>query len=104
MVQSQIAGRADVHSRSQAHGFHAAEHFDGVGSVAAIAAVDGANFSVFCFSFDDGCVDLSCGQSTPWRMPGLKPEPEFPDGLKCCSVQRPENHFKLLKVFPLRVN
>ena len=79
MVQSQIAGRADVHSRPQAYGFHAAEHFDGVGSVVAIAAVDGANFSVFCFSLDDGCRDLSRGHSTPWRMPGLKPEPEFPD-------------------------
>src|ERR1700730_14639012 len=59
MVQSQIAGGADVHGRSQAYGFHAAEDFDGVGGVVAIAAVEGANFSLFSFSFDDVRVALS---------------------------------------------
>ena len=33
VMQSHLAGRADVHRGAFANGFHAAEHFDGVGSV-----------------------------------------------------------------------
>src|SRR5258708_17941350 len=38
VVQAEIAGRADVHGRTLAHSFHAADHLDGVGGVVVVAA------------------------------------------------------------------
>ena len=66
MVQSHLAGRADVHGGTFAHRFHAAEHFDGVGVVVAVASVDGSQLSVFWLSFVDGS-DLFRGHSAPWK-------------------------------------
>ena len=53
VVQSHLAGRADVHRRTQADGFHAFQNFDGIGGVIAVA-VGGRSFSVSSFRVRDG--------------------------------------------------
>ena len=72
MMQPHLARRPDIHGRTFAHRLHAAEHFDGVGRVVAVASVRGADrshFSVFCFGFYDGSVDLFSGHSAPRKLP-----------------------------------
>src|ERR1700676_247861 len=69
MVQAEIAGRSDVHCRTFADGFHAAEHFDRVGVIVTVASAvsssDRRHNPVFCFGFDDGSIDLFGGHSAP---------------------------------------
>src|SRR5205823_13462107 len=48
-----------------ADGFHPAEHFDRVGGIVAVAAINGSELPVFCFGFDDGSCDLFRGHSAP---------------------------------------
>ncbi len=67
MMQPKLARRANVHCRMLADGFHASEHFDRVGGIVAVAAINGSELPVFCFSFDDGSCDLFRGHSAPWR-------------------------------------
>src|SRR5205809_2312186 len=43
MMQTQFARRSDVHCRPFADGFHAAEHFDRVGGILAVSAINGGN-------------------------------------------------------------
>ena len=57
MMQSQFTGRTDVHRGTLAHGFHPAQHLDGIGGIVSVACDDGRPL-VFCFSFCDG----SCAQ------------------------------------------
>ena len=75
MVQPQLTRRPDVHGGAFADGFHAAQHFDRVGGVIAIAGVERRHLAVFCLGFFDGS-SVQClfgGHSTPWRMPDLSP-------------------------------
>ena len=55
-MQTELAGRADVHCRTLADGFHTAKNFDGVGSVITVAI--GKGFAVFRFSFEDLWIDF----------------------------------------------
>ena len=75
MVQSHFARRADIHRRTLAHGFHAAEHFNGVGIVVAAAIASAAcrgdrrYFFGFCFGFSNGSSDFFGGHSAPRKCP-----------------------------------
>ena len=53
---------------------HAAQHFDGVGVVVAVASIDGSQFPVFWLGFVDGS-DFFRSHSAPWKMPdsGARP-------------------------------
>ena len=68
MVQSHLAGRTDVHGGTFTHRLHAAEHFDGVGVVVAVASIYGSELPVFWLSFVDGS-DFFRSHSAPWKMP-----------------------------------
>ena len=66
VMQAEFARRSDVHGGTFAHGLHAAQHFDRVGVVAAVAVaargrdvrcVDRSHFSVFCFGVCDGSIE-----------------------------------------------
>ena len=78
MVQSHLAGGTDVHGGTLAHRLHAAQHFDGVSVVVAVASIDGSELPVFWLSFVDGS-DFFRSHSAPWKGPdvGLSRHP-FP--------------------------
>ena len=54
MMEPELAGRANVHSRAFAHRFHAAENFDRISGIVAVRAVH-ASFAVFGFFFVSEC-------------------------------------------------
>ena len=61
MMQSHLAGRPDIHRRSQTYCFQTFEHFD---IASGIAAVFGP-FRVVVVWFEEGCCDLFSGHETP---------------------------------------
>ena len=70
MVQAHLAGGTDVHGGTFTHRLHAAEHFDGVSVVVAVASINGSELSVFWLSFVDGS-DFFRSHSAPWKGPGV---------------------------------
>ena len=70
VVQSHLAGRADVHRGTLAHGFHAAENFDGIGVVVPVAPGYCRELRIFNLCFVDGS-DFFRGHSAPWKVPGV---------------------------------
>ena len=85
MVQSHLAGGTDVHGGTFAHRLHAAQHFDGVGVVVAVASVYGSQLPVFWLSVVDGS-DLFRSHSAPWKMPDSESNPaRFSDVLDFAS-------------------
>ena len=113
MVKTQFAGRANVHRGALANCFHAAQHFDRIGSVVPVASVvsgDGGDPPVLSFGVGNCCcVDFFGGHSAPLNLPffeawlarifalmGQR------DAFSYSHKPDPKSHFKLLKLFLLR--
>src|ERR1700740_1414320 len=73
MVQAQFAGGSDVHCRTLANRLHAAEHFNRISVVVAVAVrvrtVNRSHRPVFCFGLCDGSINLFGGHSAPRKCP-----------------------------------
>ena len=70
MVQSHLAGGTDIHGGTFTHRLHAAEHFNGVSVVVAVASINGGQLAVFWLGFVDGS-DFFRSHSAPWKGPGV---------------------------------
>ena len=81
-MQAEFAGRADVHGGAFAHGFHAAEDFDGVGGVVSVGG-----FAVVILRADEFCLQFFGGHSAPWRKPDTHPSGPNPGplGARICA-------------------
>ena len=78
MMQAEFAGRAYVHGGTLAHGFHAAEDFDGIGGVVSVGGfavlvlrvvVLRVVFRVDDLPINEFGLQFFRGHSAPWRMP-----------------------------------
>ena len=74
VVQAEFAGRTDVHGGTFAHRFHAAEDFDGVGSVVSVGGFAVLVFSVDALRVNDFGLQFFRGHSAPWRTPDRTPD------------------------------
>src|SRR6202167_968190 len=63
MMQPQSAGRADVHRGTLTYRFHAAEHFDRVGSVVSVH-----RFAVSALGLREFSLQFFRGHSAPWKI------------------------------------
>ncbi len=117
MMQPEFARRSDVHRRTFANRFHAAQHFDGVGVVVAVAAVAsavrGSDWSydpVFCFGVCDGSMISLVAIPLHENVPNVAIKTELrvsKNGLEICPdralFSTLYKDFKLLKFLILRV-
>src|ERR1035438_1053506 len=70
LMQTEFSGRADVHGGTFAHGFHAAEDFDGVGGVISVGGFAVLGFRVVfrvVFRVEEFGLQFFRGHSAPWR-------------------------------------
>src|ERR1700675_2637809 len=74
MMQTELAGRADVHGGTFAHRFHAAEDFDRVGGVVSVGDFAVLVLGVDALRVNDFRLQFFRGHSAPWRTPDRAPD------------------------------
>jgi hypothetical protein len=72
-MQTEFAGRSDVHGGAFAHGFHAAEDFDRIGVVVSVGGLAVLVFRVVILRVGEFSLQFFRGHSAPYKRPDRAP-------------------------------